>query len=403
MRRVVIVGASVAGLTAAETLREDGFAGDIVLVNGERHAGYDRPPLSKALLSGRLQASDLALRPTEFHVAHSIDHRVGVRAEAMDLSNRAVLLDNGERIGFDGAIIATGLRARPLPGQPPFAGVHLLRTLDDAERLRASLLACSNVVVVGGGFLGSEVAATARELGRSVTIVDPLELPLRRQLGADVAARVVRTHVDKGVALRLQRVVRSFHEKNGRVAGVTLDDNEHLAAEVVMVAIGSIPNTEWLRPSDAGNESGLELDDGVVCDEFCRAAEGIYAAGDVARWRHPRFGSLRVEHRMHATVHAIAAAHNLLGARVPFDPLPYFWTDFYDVKVQVFGFIGPDDTMTLLSGDPGGRSFTAGYARDGTITAVLGWNAPREVRRQSSLVGQRVDAMPSRTAAHVAR
>jgi NADPH-dependent 2,4-dienoyl-CoA reductase/sulfur reductase-like enzyme len=208
----------------------------------------------------------------------------------------------------------------------------------------------------------------------------------------------LRTHRDKGVNLRLARVVRSFHEKDGRVAGVTLDDGGHLAAEAVVVAIGSMPNTEWLR------ESGLELDDGVVCDEFCRAAEGVYAAGDVARWRHPRLGvSLRVEHRMHAALHGIAAARNLLGARVPFEPLPYFWTDFYDVKVQVFGFIGPDDAMTLLSGDLGGRSFTAGYARGGTIEAVLGWNAPREVRRLSSLVGQHVDAMPSGMAADVLR
>ena len=398
MRRVVIVGASVAGLTAAETLREEGFSGEIVLVDGESHAGYDRPPLSKAVLSGRMQAGDIALRPAEFHVSHSIDHRLGVQARALDVSDRTILLDTGERIAFDGSIIATGLRARPLPGQPSLAGVHLLRTLDDAQGLRASLLAATNVVVIGGGFLGSEVAATARELGRNVTIVDPVDLPLRRQLGRDVAARVLRTHLDKGASLRLARVVRSFRDKDGRVTGVILDDGEHLAAEAVVVAIGSLPNTEWLR------QSGLALDDGVVCDEFCRAAEGVYAAGDVARWRHPRLGtSLRVEHRMHAALHGIAAARNLLGARVPFDPLPYFWTDFYDVKVQVFGFVGPDDAMTLLSGDLGGRSFTAAYARDRTIEAVLGWNAPREVRRLSSLVGQHVDAMPFRTAADVHR
>ena len=398
MKRVVIVGASVAGLTAAETLRDEGFQGEIVLVDGELHAGYDRPPLSKAILSGRMQASEIALRPAEFHRLRSIDRRLGVQARALSLSDRAVLLDSGEYLVFDGLIIATGLRARPLPGQPQLAGVHLLRTLDDAHGLRASLLASSSVVVVGGGFLGSEVAATARELGRRVTIVDPLCLPLERQLGRDVACRVFRKHRDNGVDVRFQRIVRDFHETSGRVTGVTLDDDGHLSAEAVVVAIGALPNTEWLR------QSGLDLDDGVVCDEFCRAAEGVYAAGDVARWRHPRLAvPLRIEHRMHASVQGMAAAGNLLGARVPFDPLPYFWTDFYDVKVQVFGTVGPDDVMTLLSGDLEGRSFTAGYARDGAVTAVLGWNAPREVRRLSSLVGQSVDAMPSRAATDVPR
>jgi len=390
MERVVIVGASVAGLTAAETLREEGFAGEVVLVNGERHAGYDRPPLSKAVLSGRLPPSELALRPAQFHLDHRLDHRVGVRAKALDLRGRTVLLDTGEHLRFDGLIVATGLRARPLPGQPALSGVHMLRTLDDAQQLRTDLLAASRVVVVGAGFLGSEVAATARELGRDVTIVDPLVLPMLHQLGRDVAPGVLRAHRDRGVDLRLQRVVRSIHEQDGRVAGVTLDDGERLEAQVAVVAIGSIPNTEWLEGS------GLVLDDGVVCDEFCRAGEGVYAAGDVARWQHPRLGtSLRIEHRMHAAEQGIAAARNLLGARVPFDPLPYFWTDFYDVKVQVYGGINPDDELTLLSGELEGRSFTAAYVRNGVITAVLGWNAPRQVRRQSSLVGQRVDALQS--------
>ena len=394
MERVVIVGASVAGLTAAETLREEGFAGELVLVNGEQHAGYDRPPLSKAVLNGRMPPSEVALRPAEFYLEHRIDHRVGVRAEALDLRDRTVLIDTGERLGFDGLIVATGLRARPLPGQSALGGLHMLRTLDDAQQLRADLLASSRVVVVGAGFLGSEVAATARELGRDVTIVDPLVLPMLRQLGRDVAPGVLQAHRSRGVDLRLQRVVRSFHEKDGRVTGVTLDDDEPIEAQVVVVAIGSIPNTEWLQGS------GLMLDDGVVCDEFCRAGEGVYAAGDVARWQHPRLGtSLRIEHRMHAAEQGIAAARNLLGAGVPFDPLPYFWTDFYDVKVQVFGRIDPDDEMTLLSGDLEGRSFIAAYVCDGSITAVLGWNAPRQVRRLNPLVGQRVEALQSLAAA----
>jgi NADPH-dependent 2,4-dienoyl-CoA reductase/sulfur reductase-like enzyme len=394
MRRIVVVGASVAGLTAAETLREEGFSGEMVLVNGEKHAGYDRPPLSKQMLSGRFRAPDLSLRPAGFYAMHSIDHRVGVRAEGLDLRRRMILLDTGEHIGFDGLIIATGLRARALREHRLLRGVHSLRTLDDAQQLRADLLASSQVVVVGAGFLGSEVAATARGLGLHVTLVDPLQLPMVSQLGSDAAAAVQQTHRRHGVHIRPGRLIARFHEQDGRVTGVVLDDGEHLEAQVVVVAVGSIPNTEWLR------DSGLDVQDGVVCDEFCRAADGVYAAGDVARWLHPRLGlSLRIEHRMHATEQGIAAARNLLGGRIPFEPLPYFWTDFHDAKVQVFGQIGAEDSMTVVSGRVGARSFTVAYARNGMITAVLGWNAAREIRRLSSLVWKPVAALKALAAA----
>ena len=392
MDRVVIVGGSVAGLTAAETLREDGFAGEIVLINGETHAGYDRPPLSKHVLSGRMQCSGVALRPSDFYAQHRMDHRIGVRAAGLDVGRRIVSLDTGASVAFDALLIATGLRPRPLPGQPAWRGIHMLRTLDDALELRADLLTASRVVVVGAGFLGSEVVATARELGLHVTLIDALEVPMLRQLGGDVGAAVMKTHCDHGVEMRVRHIVRSFHERDGRVTGVTLDDGEHLTADVVVVAIGALPNIEWL----AG--SGLEVDDGVVCDEYCRAADGVYAAGDVARWFHPGLGAtLRIEHRMHATEQGIAAARNLLGARVPFAPLPYFWTDFYDVKIQAFGRIDARDETTILSGQVGARSFTAAYHRAGIITAVLGWNAPRKLRSLAALVGKGVDALSNAT------
>jgi 3-phenylpropionate/trans-cinnamate dioxygenase ferredoxin reductase subunit len=388
MNRIVVVGASVAGLNAAETLREEGFSGELVLVNGERHAGYDRPPLSKQVLDGRKAAADLTLKPADFYSTLALDHRVGVRARQLDLRARAVILDTGEQLGFDGLLIATGLRPRPLHNQRDVRGIHMLRTLDDAQALRGDLLDAEHVVVVGAGFLGCEIAATARIMGLRVTLVDPLELPMLRQLGSEVAAAVLRTHVERGVELRMQRVVARFEHRSGRVTGVTLDDGTRLDAQVVVVAAGSLPNTEWLH------DSGVPVDDGVVCDEFCRAADDVYAAGDVAKWRHPRSGELlRVEHRTHAAEHGIAAARNMLGAATAFDPLPYFWTDFYDARVQVFGRIGALDTMTVATGEIGERGFTATFSRDGVITAVLGWNAAREVRRMSALLGQCLPAL----------
>jgi NADPH-dependent 2,4-dienoyl-CoA reductase/sulfur reductase-like enzyme len=289
-------------------------------------------------------------------------------------------------------LIATGLRPRPLPGQPALRGIHMLRTLDDALALRADLLEASRVIVVGAGFLGSEVTATARELGLHVTLIDALDVPMLRQLGGDIGTAVMKTHVDHGVEVRVRRTVQSFHEREGRVTGISFDDGEHLEADVVVVAIGALPNTEWL----AG--SGLDVDDGVVCDEYCRAADGVYAAGDVARWFHPELGaSLRIEHRMHATEQGIAAAKNLLGARVAFAPLTYFWTDLYDVKIQAFGRIDANDEMKVIAGEMGARGFTAAYHRDGMITAVLGWNAARKVRSLAPLVGTRIDALSSAT------
>jgi len=392
MERVVIVGGSAAGLTAAETLREDGFAGELVLINGESHAGYDRPPLSKHVLGGRTQVSDVMLRPIDFYAQNRVEHRIGVRAAGLDADRRNVLLDSGERVTYDGLLIATGLRPRPLPGQPALRGIHMLRTLDDALALRADLLEASRVIVVGAGFLGSEVTATARELGLHVTLIDALDVPMLRQLGRDIGTAVMKTHVDHGVEVRVRRTVQSFHEREGRVTGISFDDGEHLEADVVVVAIGALPNTEWL----AG--SGLDVDDGVVCDEYCRAADGVYAAGDVARWFHPELGaSLRIEHRMHATEQGIAAAKNLLGARVPFAPMPYFWTDFYDVKIQAFGRIDANDEMKVIAGEIGARCFTAAYHRDGMITAVLGWNAARKVRSLAPLVGKRIDALSTAT------
>ena len=386
--RIVVIGASAAGITAAETLREEGFAGDIFLVGGELHPGYDRPPLSKNVLLGKMTAGQVMLRPASTLEGLQIDVRSGTLATGLDLSSRTITLDTGEHLAFDGLIIATGLLARPLPAQPDFKGIHMLRTLDDSLRLRHDLLQARRVVVIGAGFLGCEIAATSRQMGLEVVLVDPLELPMLRQLGREVASAVLQLHQSRGVDVRCQVGVSSFSGTADAVTGVTLSDGSHVQAEVIVVAIGSIPATAWLQGS------GLALDNGVMCDEYCCAAEGVYAAGDVANWFHPLYRTrMRLEHRINATEQGMAAAQNLLGAKMPFEPVPYFWTDLYDAKIQGLGRIDTDANMTILTGRPGEAGFTAAYSSGGRIVAVLGWNAAREFRKMRPLVNAPIEEL----------
>jgi NADPH-dependent 2,4-dienoyl-CoA reductase/sulfur reductase-like enzyme len=398
MNRIVVVGASLAGLTAVETLREEGFDGELVLINGETHNGYDRPPLSKKVLSGVMNASEVMLKSSDFFVTNRIDHRIATYATALDLNARTIALGSGEVLAFDGLLVATGLRPRPLPRQPVLRGVHMLRTLDDAIALRADMMkekvlkataydgttsGSLAIVIVGAGFLGCEVAATARQMGLQVILVDPLELPMARQVGCELAGALVRKHMHQGVDVRCRRSVSSFQENKGQLSGVTLDDGSQIPTRIVVVTIGSLPNTEWLQ------SSGVPLDNGVVCDSFCRAAPGVYAAGDVASWLHPRLGvQMRLEHRMHATQQAMAAARNMLGADIAFDSLPYFWTDFYDTRIQVYGRIPAEYEMTVLSGHLGESNYTVAFSRGGIIEAVAGWNAGRDIHKISILVGK---------------
>ena len=379
--RIVVVGACAAGISAAETLREEGFSGEIVMLNGEMHAGYDRPPLSKSFLLGKITADQLRLRTASLLESLGIQVRNGVMATGLNLGEKKILLGHGESLDFDGLIIATGLKPRSLPMQPAYKGIHTLRTLDDALALRTDLMNARRAVVVGAGFLGSEIAATARQLCPEVTLIDTLELPMLRQVGRDVAISILSLHESHGVQVRCQVGVNDFSGSADGVTGVTLTDGTHLAADVVVVAIGSTPATAWLQGS------GLELDNGVMCDEFCCAAKGVYAAGDVANWLHLGYGTrMRLEHRMNATEQGMAAVQNLLGSRVPFEPLPYFWTDLYGVKIQGLGRIDLSADMTVLTGRPGEAGFSAAYSSGGVIRAVLGWNASREFRQARSLV-----------------
>ncbi|MFI6600685.1 NAD(P)/FAD-dependent oxidoreductase [Nonomuraea sp. NPDC050536] len=361
---VVIVGASAAGLTAAETLRRQGHDGHITLIGEEARPPYDRPPLSKQILAGVWEPDRVALRHGEL----DLDLRLGTAATALDVAARTVTLRGGERLGFDGLIIATGVTPKRLPCLPD---AHVLRTLDDALALRAALRGAKHLLVVGAGFLGAEAAASARTLGVEVTLVDPLPVPMARQFGERIGELVAELHREHGVDLRMNTGIA---RQRGDGA-VELTDGTLVEPDLVLVAIGATPATGWL------SGSGLTLDDGIVCDPACQAAPGIYAAGDVARWVNPRYGtSMRVEHRMNATEQAMAAAANLLGAARPFDPVPYFWTDQYDTKIQAYGHLSPDAEVTVVRSDVSSRRFVATYTGDGRVTGLLGWNMPRQLR-----------------------
>ena len=377
--RVVIVGASAAGITCAEALRRLGHAGEVRVVGAEPDIPHDRPPLSKQVLDGSWAPEKAALISGERRDRLAATLQLGTTATALDVARRQVTLDDGGTLPFDEFVIATGVRPRLLPGQPP-AGVHVLRTLDDALALRADILRRGRIAIVGAGFLGLEAAATARHLGASVTVVEPVEHPLRTRLGRSAAARLLDLHRSRGVEFRLGVGVEATDvDPAGRVRGLRLSDGSAVPATVVLVAIGCVPNVEWLESSE------LEVADGVVCDEFCQAAPGIWAAGDVARWKHVSLGrTLRIEHRLNASEQGLAVAQNITGPPAPFVPTPFFWTDHYETKVQVAGVITADAEERVLDGDEP-NSFLHTYYVDDRLVGALGWNAPKALmpyRRQ---------------------
>ena len=384
-RAVTIVGASLAGLNAAEALRRDGFDGPVTLIGAESHLPYDRPPLSKQVLAGEWEPDRAALTDAEELDADGIEVRLGLRATALDLTARELTVHTGETAAFDGLVIATGARCRTMPGTEGLSGVHVLRSLDDCLALRADLEATpQRVVVVGAGFIGAEVAATARGRGLEVTVVEALPTPLSRVLGDEMGRVCAEVHRDHGVDLRTAVGVDSI-EGDARVERVVLSDGSTVDADVVVVGIGVIPNTEWLEGS------GVQVGDGVLCDASCLAADRVAAAGDVARWPNELFGeTMRVEHWDNAAQQGAHAARSLLDAAVgPFTPVPWFWSDQYDRKIQLAGRVRGDDEVRVVAGSIQERRFAAIYGRAGRITGVLGFNRPRHVMRYRALIEQR--------------
>lgn len=389
MDTVAVVGTGLAGTRAVEALRREGYTGRIVLVGDEPHAPYDRPPLSKQFLAGTWDGERISLRLDPDSL--DVDLMLGRRAERLDLPHRRLVLDGDEDVPFDGLVIATGARPRTFPGNQ-LDGVFVLRTLDDALALKAALEAKPRVVVIGAGFIGSEVASTCKALGVDVTIVEALDVPLLRVLGPELGAICGDLHRHHGVELKLGHGVAGLLG-DGRVEGVELTDGTVVPAEVVVVGIGVIPNTEWL------NGCGLDINDGVVCDRTCAAegADDVVAAGDVARWYNTLFArEMRVEHWTNASEQADHAVATLLaeaGHAQEFAPIPYFWSDQYDTKIQMVGV--PGEEVVIAEGSVEERKFVAVYGREGRTVGALGFSLPRKLMQYRQLIADRAPFPPA--------
>jgi 3-phenylpropionate/trans-cinnamate dioxygenase ferredoxin reductase subunit len=381
---VVVVGAALAGLRAAEELRSLGFGGRLVLLGAETHRPYDRPPLSKQLLAGTWDLDQIALRARPDDDL-DVEWWLGRRAVTLDAAGRTVTLADGERLAFDGAVLATGAVPRTLPDTPPLAGIHLLRTLDDCLALRAELEHGPHVVVVGAGFIGAEVAATCRGRGLEVTVLEALPAPMVRGVGPMLGGALAALHRDHGVDLRLGVGVAGF-EGHTRVEGVVLGDGRRVRADVVLVGIGVRPATDWLEGS------GLALEDGVLCDATCLAAPGIVAAGDLARWPNALFDgeSMRLEHWTNAAEQGAFAAKRLLAGEdgEPFAPVPFVWSDQYDVKIQVAGSVRGDDRIEVVEGSLEDQRFVAAAGRDGRLVGAVAFSRPRQLMRYRRLIAE---------------
>lgn len=374
MTRVVLVGAGLAGLRTAEGLRRRGHTGPITLIGAEAHAPYHRPPLSKSVL---LQDADPAapapLLPAERLAALDVDLRLGAAAAALDPVARRLTLADGEELTWDRLVVATGVRARELPGWTGLDAVGTLRTFDDALRLRGRLAGARSVLVVGAGVLGSEVAAAARGRGLEVELVDPLEQPVLRVAGPEVGAAVARLHAARGVRLHLGVHLVEL-ERHGDRVRAALSDGEVVETDTVLVAVGSAPNVEWL------SGSGVELHpQGVVCDPTGWTGTGdVFAVGDVAAVRAaPGDEPRRLEHWTHAGEAAGTVAGNLLlpaAERVPVAATPYVWSDLYDVKLQTLGSPGPDDRLVVVDGGLDELRFLALFTRGGVVTGAVAAN-----------------------------
>jgi 3-phenylpropionate/trans-cinnamate dioxygenase ferredoxin reductase subunit len=367
----VIVGAGLAGAKAAETLREEGFDGPVVLVGEESERPYERPPFSKGYLLGSAERDSAYVHDAGWYAEHDVDLRTGVRATRIDPAERRVELDTGEQLGYRRLLLATGASPRRLavPGADQ-AGVRYLRTAADSDQLVADLSGeWRQVVVVGAGWIGLEVAAAARTRGHAVTVVEPRPTPLHAVLGEAMGQLFARLHRDHGVDVRTGTTLREIRGVGGGVDAVVLDDGETLHADVVVVGVGVGPNTALAEAA------GLKVDNGVVADaSLCTSDPDIFVAGDIANAFHPLYGRhVRVEHWANALNGGPAAARSMLGQQVSYDRVPYFFTDQYDLGMEYSGLGGPDDTV-VTRGDVDSGEFIAFWLAGGRVRAGMNVN-----------------------------
>ncbi|OOP60944.1 hypothetical protein BMF89_15015 [Arthrobacter sp. SRS-W-1-2016] len=389
--RIVVVGAGRAGFSAAERLRAIGFTGELIILGAEPHRPYNRTHLSKGLLAGTRSARDLPLRA---HTRLNARWRTGSAAAALDVPGRRVLMDDGRDVWFDRLVIATGTRAAHLPGAPMHSPhVWALRTIQDAYAIDRAMARARRVAVIGGGFIGSEIASTARERGLAVTLIDRSPVLLRRSLGNALGAAAGDLHRKAGVRLHLGVAVAGWTETPRGVV-LDLEDGETVEADLAVVGVGTEPDTGWLEGS------GLDTANGVLCDEACRAldlngrpVEGIVAAGDIARWPNLRFDATprRIEHWINAIEMGQAAADTLTtdpGTQAPYTPVPRFWSHQHGTRIQSAGMPQLGEHMHILEGSLDANRFLAGFtAPDGHLAGLIAFNAPRSLLAHHASIG----------------
>jgi len=385
----VIVGANLAGGAAVSTLRQEGFDGRLVMIGAEPHLPYERPPLSKQYLRGE-QTENAYLRQADWYEENQVELMLSTRAERVDPKERVVRLEGGESVPFDKALIATGGRNRRLtqPGAE-LPGIHQLRTVEEADAIRAEAAPGRRAVIVGAGFIGSEVGASLRQLGVDVDVIDHGRLPLLRVLGPEIGQIYADLHREYGVRFHSEQGCDRF-EGDGRVEAVVTTAGTRIECDFVVAGVGIEPATEVVEGTD------VEVENGILVDQWCRTnAPGVFAAGDVANHSHPLFGRrLRVEHWDNALKQGAAAARNMMGKDLPFDDPHWFWSDQYEYNLQYLGHAIAWDEL-VVRGSLEGRSFVAFYLKDGLVEAVVGLDRGRDVRRSTGLIRARRPVDPA--------
>lgn len=392
--QTVIVGAGHGAGQIVATLRQKRYAGRIVLVGEEPWLPYQRPPLSKKYLSGELPAERLYVKPPAFYDDPGIDVRLETRVERIDRDAQRVLLEGGGTLDYSALVLATGSRVRTLDIEGAgLDGVHYLRGIADVDRIRAGLETAKHVVIVGAGYIGLEVAAVVRTAGHDVTVVEMADRVMSRVVSPELSAFYEAVHRDAGVELLLGTGVDGFAGDDGRVSGIRLSDGRTLPADIVVVGVGILPNVEL------AGAAGLDVDNGIVVDERCRTADpAVYAIGDCSSHPSRIYGRmLRLESVQNALEQAKTAAINVAGGEASYDQVPWFWSDQYDLKLQIVGLSEGFD-QTVIRGDRGERSFSCAYLREGRLIAIDAVNAPKDFMQAKALIASGARPDPARLA-----